>query len=639
MKSSKQIHAHLKHLKRALEREKQEELQQFKQLLERTPLHERVKTGYAWFPVSVTKSGSTYGDRAFVVVERTKHLDVKDRFRSGNSVNLFTQDANAKGRREQSGVINYVNKERMKIILNSRDLPDWLGSGRTGIDLLFDDTSYQEMDRALNQVIKASDSRLADLRDVCYGKIPARFAPIDAELDLPQLNAGQNDAVRNILAAEDVATIHGPPGTGKTTTLVQAIRKLAQRESSILVCAPSNTAVDLLTERLAEAGLGVVRIGNISRADESIIRLTLDEQISSHPDSKAIKKVKIEAAETRKSAMQFKRKFGREEARQRGQLFKQAGELDSWARQLESRLIDMILSSAQVVTCTLVSSAGKVLGDRRFQTVVIDEAAQALEPATWIPALRADKMVLAGDPFQLPPTVKSREAERMGLNITLLEHLIGNQPTVNLLTTQYRMHNAIMGFSNEWFYDGQLRAAEAVADHQLAVDQSHSVEFVDTAGTGFEEKINEQFQSRYNPEEFQILREHLYELLGKYAGTDHELPSIALISPYREQVIQMREAVADDETLKDLPIVIKTIDGFQGQERDVIYLSLVRSNGNTEIGFLKDYRRMNVAMTRARKLLVVVGDSATIGADEFYSRFLEYVERAGSYRTAWEFMR
>ena len=639
MKSSKQINAHLKHLRKALEREKQEELQQFKQLLERTPLHERVKTGYAWYPVNVIKSGSTYGDRAFVIVERTKHLEVKDRFRGGNSVTLFTQDANAKGRREQSGVINYAKKERMKIILNSRELPDWLGSGRTGIDLLFDDTSYQEMDRALKQVLEAKDSRLAELRDICYGKLPAEFFPIDERIEIPALNEGQNAAVRTILAARDVAIIHGPPGTGKTTTLVQAVKKLAQRENSVLVCAPSNTAVDLLTERLAEAGLSVVRVGNISRADESIIRHTLDEQISAHPDSKTIKKVKIEAAETRRNALQFKRTYGREQARQRGQLFKQAGELEGWARQLEDRLIDLILSSAQVVTCTLVSSAGKVLGDRRFQSVVIDEAAQALEPATWIPVLRADKVVLAGDPYQLPPTVKSREAERMGLNVTLLEQLIENQPTVNLLTTQYRMHNAIMGFSNDYFYDGQLRAADSVADHRLAVERPHSVEFVDTAGTGFEEKINEEFMSRYNPEEFQILREHLYDLASTYSGTDHEVPSIAIISPYREQVIRMREAIAGDELLKELPIIVKTIDGFQGQERDVVYISLVRSNGNAEIGFLKDYRRMNVAMTRARKLLVVIGDSATIGADDFYRRFLEYVERVGEYRTAWEFIR
>ena len=614
-------------------------MEQFKQIIERTPLHERVKSGHSWYPVNVLKSGYTYGDRAFVVVERTTHLDVKDHFRSGNSVSFFTQDANAKGKRERSGVINYVNRQKMKIILATKDLPDWIGTGRCGVDLMFDDTSYQEMDRALKTVLAAKGDRLAELRDVAYGKLPSKALPVVRTLELPQLNAGQNRAVQNILASLDVEVVHGPPGTGKTTTLVEAIRKLAEQEATVLVCAPSNTAVDLLTERLDARGLNVVRVGNISRADESIIRLTLDEQLSSHPDAKNIKKVKIEAAETRKRAHRYRRSFGREEARERAHLYKQAGELEGWARQLETRLIDQLLSGAQVITCTLVSSGNKILADRKFRTVVIDEAAQALEPATWIPILKASKVVLAGDPFQLPPTVKSREAERMGLNVTLLEKLIANQAEVNLLTTQYRMHNAIMGFSNKWFYDGQLKAADAVAEHALDVARDHSVEFVDTAGAGFDEKMNQEFKSRYNPEEYQILTEHLYELLEQYTTAELPVPSIALISPYREQVVRMKEAIAEDPKLRELPIVVKTIDGFQGQERDVVYLSLVRSNDKGEIGFLKDYRRMNVAMTRARKLLVVVGDSATVGADDFYQQFLEYVEANGGYRTAWEYMR
>ena len=631
--------AALNQLRKALQAERDEEMDQFKQILEKTPLHERVATGHSWYPVVVTKSGYTYGDRAFVIVERTTHLDVKDHFRSGNSVSFFTQDANAKGKRERSGVINYANKQRMKIILAAKDLPDWIGTGRCGVDLMFDDTSYQEMDRALKAVIGAKGDRLAELRDVCYGKRPAESLPVVRPLDLPQLNESQNAAVQHILASQDVEIVHGPPGTGKTTTLVEAIRLLTEQEATVLVCAPSNTAVDLLTERLDARGLNVVRVGNISRADESIIRLTLDEQLARHPEAKNIKKVKHEAAETRRKAQRYRRSYGREEARERAHLYRQAGELEGWARQLETRLIDQLLSGAQVITCTLVSSANKILADRKFKTVVIDEAAQALEPATWIPILKSRKVVLAGDPFQLPPTVKSRKAERMGLNVTLLEKLIATQPDVNLLTVQYRMHNAIMGFSNQWFYDGKLRAADAVAEHGLDVPRDHSVEFIDTAGAGFDEKLNREFQSRYNPEEFQILTEHLYELVEQHTAAELPVPSIALISPYREQVIRMREAVNEDPKLADLPIVTKTVDGFQGQERDVVYLSLVRSNAKGEIGFLKDYRRMNVAMTRARKLLVVVGDSATIGADAFYQAFLEYVDKTGGYRTAWEYLR
>ena len=382
----------------------------------------------------------------------------------------------------------------------------------------------------------------------------------------------------------------------------------------------------------------MVRIGNISRVDEDILKHTIEAQLAAHPESKNIKKVKIQAAEARKKASRYKRNFGSKERAERKDAYNEARELAAWANQLEDRLIDQILDSAQVITSTLVGANQQVLDKRKFRTVLIDEAAQALEPACWIPIIKASKVVFAGDPFQLPPTVKSTPNKKEGLNITLLEKCLNFLPQVSFLNVQYRMHEAIMGFSNEQFYNNKLVADETVKQHQLAVYAGKPVVFIDTAGCGFEEKINPEFLSRYNPDEFQILCEHLYLLLAAYEEHQEALPSIGIISPYREQVIYMKNHMETDERLAKLPLVINTIDAFQGQERDLIYISLVRSNGKGEIGFLKDYRRMNVAMTRARKKLIVLGDSATIGMDQFYSDFLDYCDKVGEYQTAWEYM-
>lgn len=626
----------LSRLRDLLAMEKEEDLEQYRQKIEAMPLHRRREEGYSWYPLQLIKKGYTIGERAFVVVERSKGLDEEHHFRSGKTVRLFTEAPDV-SRPERSGVVYWVNKNQMHIILNAKDLPEWVGLGALGVDVLFDETTYQEMEKALMKVMEARQGRLAELREVLYGHRPARYEEESAPVGISSLNDSQNRAVETVLAARDIAIIHGPPGTGKTTTLVQAVRLLSEREGAVLVTAPSNTAVDLLTERLAAEGLAVVRIGNISRVDEDLLSHTLEMRVADHPESRHIKKVKIQAAEARRQARRYKRRFGRKEAEERRRLFREARELTDWANQLEDRLIDRILDSAQVITCTLVGSAQRVLERRKFRTVVIDEAAQALEPATWIPILRASRVVLTGDPFQLPPTVKSVQAQREGLSVTLIEKCLERLPRVQLLEVQYRMHELIMGFSNQQFYDGKLRADESVARHQLPADTETPVVFIDTAGCGFSERLHEAYQSRYNPEEFQILCEHLYQLLDTFNGAPP--PDIALISPYREQVHYMEERVEEDIRLADVPLTINTIDGFQGQERDVVYLSLVRSNDQAEIGFLSDYRRMNVAMTRARKKLIIVGDSATVGGNFFYEAFLKYCEENGAYRTAWEFMR
>ena len=618
-------------------KEKQKDFELYKEQIEKLSLEERKEKGFTWHPLIVSKSGYTIGERSFVIVEKDNEVSVPRKFRAGTTVRLFTLTPGAY-QPEKIGVINYVKRNRMKIILNARDLPDWLGMGNIGVDMQFDERTYLEMEKAIKAVQSEKKGRLPDLRAVLLGKMEARFYG-GSSLAIPTLNESQNQAVEQVLGAQDVAVIHGPPGTGKTTTLVQAIKALSKKEHGILVCAPSNAAVDLLTERLAAEELIVVRIGHISRVDENIIQHTLEARLSEHPDSKNIKKVKIQAAAARKKAKQFKRKFGQKERSERNDLYQEARELEAWGKQLEDRLLDQILESAHVITCTLVSSTNRVLEKKQFRTVCIDEAAQALEPATWIPIRKASRVILAGDPFQLPPTVKSIAAQKGGLNITLIEKCLHHLPQVSFLNTQYRMHASIMGFSNQRFYDNQLQAADTVKEHRLVLEEGKPVQFIDTAGCSFDEKINEEFLSRYNPDECQILFEHLYQFLDLYEGTEMDLPSIGIISPYKEQTIYIKNQLEEDPKLENLSVTVNTIDAFQGQERDLIYISLVRSNGKGEIGFLKDYRRMNVAMTRAKKKLIVIGDSATIGVDDFYNAFLEYVEQYGDYKTAWEYMR
>ena len=631
------INEEIEHLMTLLKLEREADYLQYKKFIENLPLTERIKKGYTWYPLEVKKSGYTFGARAFVEVVRTSNLDEPHQFRSGKIINLFTQQPSVR-KPERSGVIHFVDKNRMKIILNTKDLPDWLGLGLIGVDLMFDERSYVEMEKALKKLLEVKNGRLHELKQVVFGNLAPVFQPVNWKPDNDDLNESQINAVKQVLAARDVAIIHGPPGTGKTTTLVEATIALKQSEPTILVTAPSNTAVDLITERLVKKGLIVVRIGNISRVDESIMNHTLEVRLSKHPEAKNIKKIKTQAAEYRRMAKKYKRRFGAREHQQRQQLFKEAGELMAWAKNLEDRILDQILEGADVITSTLVGAANEVIQHKKFRTVIIDEAAQALEPASWIPIIKASKVILAGDPHQLPPTVKSEEAKRGGFDLTLIEKGLNRHLPKSLLEVQYRMNGLIMGFSNEQFYNNHLVADQSVVDHKLQIDENHPFVFIDTAGCGFQEQLEEKYQSRFNPEELNILEEHLIFSKQLHLESEFPIPSIAIISPYREQVIRMKHRLEKDERFTELSMTVNTIDGFQGQESDVVYISLVRSNEKGEIGFLKDIRRMNVAMTRARKQLIVIGDSATIGSHPFYSAFLDYTEKYGKYQTAWEYM-
>lgn len=627
--------AYLHRLRELLQLEKEADLEAWRGTLRHMDLQSRVRHGLTWQPVQVIQSGYALGDRAFVTLQRPQVQRKDSRFKAGSPVSFYTTAPMAQ-RPRLSGVIHYATEQRMQIILNSPDLPDWLNLGPLGVDLEFDLRTYQEMEKALDRALKAQSGRLRRFRElIAGGALPVAGNP--GPIELPEhLNPSQAEAVRAIISSDDLALVHGPPGTGKTTTLVAAIAALVSREGQVLVCAASNTATDVLTERLALQGIPVVRLGHISRVDEGVLDLTLDARVAAHPDSREIKKIKIRAAEARKKAARFKRQFDQQDRADRQAGYREARELEDWARHMENRLVEQILDSAGVIATTLTGAAHPLLDKRHFHTLVVDEAAQALDPAVWIPLPKVDRLVLAGDPHQLPPTIKSPEAARQGLGETMMERLLPNLPEARLLTVQYRMHPAIMAFSNRWFYQGRLEAAPGLEHQVLPVSDKQPLLFVDTAGCGFEEKSNPETQSRYNPDEYVLITCHLEAL--RQDLVEKPWPETAILSPYREQVEYIQEELQNDPRYASLPISVHTIDGFQGQEMDLIVVSLVRSNSRSEIGFLRDYRRMNVALTRARFQLVVIGDSATIGDDPFYAAFLDHCQRSGAWRSAWEYV-
>lgn len=644
----------LRRLLELLAMEHEEDLAQYQENMVRTPLYERRQQGNLWYPVVITESGFGTGDKLFLEVERTIDMASPAHFQQGRPVSLFSNAIAGKSTTNflngasLRGIIASASLRRLRIVFNADELPDWIDDGKLGVNLLFDETSYQEMQMATQEVMRAERNRLAQLREILLGHQIPQFNRRVPSISVPGLNHSQNQAVTRVLSADAVAIIHGPPGTGKTTTLVAAIVQTLQTDKQVLVCAPSNTAVDLLTERLAQQGVNVLRIGNPSRVSEELQQHTLDARMSADKNFAQIKLLRRKADEYNRLAHQYRRQFGREEREQRKRIVAEARQLSKEANELEKYLADRQIESAQVITATLVGTANRLLKGRRYSTVFIDEAAQALEPATWIPIAKADRVIFAGDHQQLPPTVKSQRAAREGLAITLFEKCIertklNDTPPTVLLQTQYRMHEQIMQFSNEQFYQGCLQADDSVRNALLeeADYQEQPIEFIDTAGCSFEEVFNPEGQSLSNPEEGRLLFRHLSafweNLVNYHPALLTPALKVGIISPYRAQVEVLREVFTQTSLINYAShFTIHTIDGFQGQEREVVYISLVRSNERGEIGFLNDLRRMNVALTRARKKLVVIGDSATLSAHPFYQDFLQYVDRIGAYHSAWE---
>lgn len=581
----------------------------------------------------------TRGDYLSVEVERTTHQDVVHQLRFGASAALFSNHDPRQDRVE--GVVTFQGGNKLKITLRTDELPDWARDGKLGIDLLFDDNSYEEMQQALKLAIARSEKKEEGrLIQVHTGGQSPTFESDIFQYTIPRLNVSQQAAVHKILSANDLAIVHGPPGTGKTTTLVQAIKALIKQEpQQILVVAPSNTAVDLLSEKLSDEGLNVLRVGNPARVSEKLMSLTLDSKVSEHPSMKEVKRLKKQAASYKDMAHKYKRNFGKAEREQRKALFDEAHKIMKDVENTEQYIVNDLLARAQVITATLVGSNHYTVRHLKYKTVVIDEAGQALEPACWIPILKARKVILAGDHCQLPPTIKSNEAANKGLATTLLEKCVQLHPeAVTLLEEQYRMHEMIMGYSSGVFYENRLKAHASVAGH-LLFDADKPLTFIDTAGCGFDEK--QDGTSTTNPEEAAFLFKHLTQLVTELS-TRYEraaFPTIAVISPYKQQVELLKEQLLHSPTLLTYNgnISVNTIDSFQGQERDIVYIGMTRSNADSKIGFLSDIRRMNVAMTRARKKLVVIGDSATLSQLPFYADFITYAEQRNAWQSAWEF--
>ncbi len=605
------------------------------------PLSRKTKEGKSWYPVSLRRHYIGTGERLIIEVERTQHLNQAHVFQSGKVVNVFCNARNTPEKQHVGGVINYVRDNTMVITLNSDDLPHWMDDPLLGVDVMFDEMTYREMEFALKEVIKAEKNRVSELREILLGyQAPVtrhRLAATGDRKPVPVLNESQHLALEKILQSNDVAIVHGPPGTGKTTTLVQAIVHTVTDEQQVLVTAPSNAAVDLLVDKLSEAGLNVLRIGHPARVTEQTLSKTLDARIAMHPHFRELRNLRRRMEQLKDMAFKYKREHGYSERQQRRLLMQEAKTLKADADVLEFYIINDLLQSTQVIACTLVGVSHPTLRGKKYKTVFIDEAAQALEPACWIPVLRAERVVLAGDHHQLPPTVKSFEAGKAGLSKTLFEKCIQRHPqTAVMLQTQYRMHEDIMRFSANYFYDNKLRAHESVATSLLEAGMK-PFEFIDTAGCGFTEAHDPETLSRYNDEEAQFLIKQVERLI-LHIGVEQWNFSIGIITPYSAQVerlIKLAEASEELSTLASFT-TINTVDAFQGQERDVIAISLVRSNEKSEIGFLGDIRRINVAMTRAKKKLIMVGDSATLSAHPFYLELLEYVQQKGFYTSVWE---
>lgn len=613
-----------------LEIEYNHEKEEFRKQTETMGVERKVRRGDAWFPISIGRSYYNSLNQMVVEVMRQPGSDIEHNFEAGRPVCFFTikndmGTAGAKNTKAGSklqylsftATVSYAEQDRMVVALpDSGRIVDLQRQDALGVQLFFDETSYRLMFEALDRVIRARSGRLADLRDIFYTKAPASRYTFDA-MRFPWLNASQEKAVNEVLWAKDVAVVHGPPGTGKTTTLVEAIFETLRRESQVLVCAQSNMAVDWISEKLVDRGINVLRIGNPTRVNDKMLSFTYERRFEAHPDYPqlwSIRKAIRELRQQRKHADSWHQKMDRHKSR---------------ATELELRIRSSLFGEARVIASTLTGAANRVLEGEKYSTLFIDEAAQALEAACWIAIRKAGRVILAGDHCQLPPTVKSIMALKGGLGKTLMERIVENKPeTVTLLKMQYRMNEQIMKFSSEWFYHGMVESAPTVS-HRGILDYDTPMMWIDTAECdGKEEFVGENF-GRINRAEaeltLQTLQQYL-EKIGKQRILEESI-DVGIISPYRAQVQLLRKELRKREFFRPYRhlLTVNTVDGFQGQERDIILISLVRSNDGGDIGFLRDLRRMNVAITRARMKLIILGSSETMTSHPFYKKLYEYV--------------
>lgn len=602
--------------------EYEHEKETYRQQTELMGIARKVKRGIAWYPLNVGRSYYNSLNQLVVEVFRTEDSDIEHNFEYGRPVCFFTQNLEGKVKfLNFTATVSYADEERMVVVIPSTDaLVELQAADRVGVQLYFDEHTYRLMFEALNQVIKAKGNRLAELRDIFHGNAPTstyHFAPTR----FPWLNPSQEEAVNKVLWAKDVAVVHGPPGTGKTTTLVEAIYETLHRENQVLVCAQSNMAVDWISEKLVDRGIHVLRIGNPTRVNDKMLSFTYERRFEAHPDYPQLWSIRKAIRE-----LYQQRRKGRSE-----NMHQKINALKDRATELEIRINADLFNEARVVACTLAGSAHRVMTGMKFATLFIDEAAQALEPACWIAIRRADRVILAGDHCQLPPTVKCQEAVRGGLAHTLMQTIVKRKPeAVSLLKIQYRMNEEIMRFSSDWFYGGSLQAAPEVK-YRGILDYDIPMVWINTEGMDCNEEFVGESFGRINKAEARLTLEQLQTYItriGKQRILEERI-DFGVISPYKAQVQYLRQSIRRDPFFKPFHhlISINTVDGFQGQERDVIVISLVRANEEGQIGFLNDLRRMNVAITRARMKLIILGDASTLTRHPFYKKLYEYIEK------------
>lgn len=589
-------------------------------------IEKRVRQGKCWYPLSVGRSFYNSLNQLIIEIERRGDTDMEHELEPGRPVCFFQCDMGGQPHYMNfTGQVHFVDGNRMLVVLPyEMALKQIQSATNLGIQLYFDETSYQAMFSALKMVMAARDNRLAHLRDVLTGKIKPGFRT-DFPVRLPWLNRSQEEAVGKVLTAHEVAIVHGPPGTGKTTTLVEAIYETLHREAQVMVCAQSNAAVDWIAEKLLERGVNVLRIGNPMRVNERMLSSTYERRFESHPDYHELWSIRKTIREIQRQA--------RKSTERNESLRNKLHTLKSRATELEIRIETEIFAETRVVASTLIGASNKVLAHHRFSTLFIDEAAQALEAACWNGILKADRIILAGDHCQLPPTIKCFEAAKRGLSQTLMQHIVERWPeTVSLLTMQYRMHESIMQFSSEIFYNGALTASPDI-EKRTILSLDYPMVWYNTEALDFREESSAQSLSRVNKSEADLLITILQDYIQR-TGEERVLEEridFGIISPYKSQVYYLRSLIRHNPFFRRFrkQIAVNTVDGFQGQERDVILISMVRGNEEGRIGFLNDLRRMNVAITRARMKLIILGDAATLQHHPFYTKLYKHIEVVG----------
>ena len=604
------------------------EKEEFKRQTENMGVARKVKRGLCWYPASPGRSYYNSLNQLVIEVTHTENTDIEHNFEFGRPVCFFRQSADGKITYFNfTATVSYADDVRMVVVMpGAGAVMDIQSADNLGVQLYFDETSYRTMFEALEDVLRAKGNRLAELRDTLLGTMKAGFREL-YPVRFPWLNSTQETAVNKVLCARDVAIVHGPPGTGKTTTLVEAIYETLHREPQVLVCAQSNMAVDWISEKLVDRGVNVLRIGNPTRVNDKMLSFTYERRFENHP-------LYPELWSIRKNLRELGSRARRGSYDEREGVRSRMSRLRDRATALEIQINAELFDGAHVIASTLVSSNHRLLNGRRFGTLFIDEAAQALEAACWIAIRKADRVVLAGDHCQLPPTIKCYEAARGGLERTLMEKVVSNKPAVvSLLKVQYRMHEEIMKFPSQWFYNGELEAAPEVR-YRGILDWDTPIHWIDTSEMDFKEEFVGETFGRINKAEADLLLSELKIYINRIGGNRilEEKIDIGIISPYKAQVQYLRSKIKADASLKPYRslFTVNTVDGFQGQERDVIFISLVRANEEGQIGFLNDLRRMNVAITRARMKLVILGEAETLKHHGFYRKLLEFIQNIGN---------